>query len=89
MDFKKYLDKAEKSNRKKIFVSDDDEKIQINPKERKKNSYKVISISLYNEEIEFIDRCMEVLSKRGIKNISRSKVIRYALEQLDLERLQN
>jgi len=51
--------------------------------------YKIVSISLYNEDIERLDRMVAELKKRGHYKANKSQLIRYALAQLevDLERI--
>lgn len=47
--------------------------------------YKVISISLYNEDIERLDALVKDLKARGHSRASRSMLIREALRQIDLD----
>ena len=49
--------------------------------------YKVISISLYVEDIERLDAMVEVLKGRGFTKASRSALIRFALDTVDLEKV--
>ncbi len=46
--------------------------------------YKVICISLYNEDIERLDAAVTELKRRGHTKASRSSVLRAAMLQLDL-----
>lgn len=49
--------------------------------------YKVISISLYTEDIEMLDRKVAELKRRGVTKASRSALIRCALNQVDLDKI--
>jgi hypothetical protein len=46
--------------------------------------YKVICISLYNEDLARLDRMVEDLKERGFTKANRSALIRFALEQVDI-----
>lgn len=46
--------------------------------------YKVVSISLYNEDIEAIDRMVAELKDAGHTRANRSALIRYAIHNVDL-----
>ena len=49
--------------------------------------YKVISISLYLDDIERLEALVDALKAKGHTRANRSLVIREALRQLDLERV--
>lgn len=49
--------------------------------------YKVICISLYNEDLAALDAKVETLKGAGHRKMSRSALIRYALDQVDLNSL--
>lgn len=53
----------------------------------KPEHYKVICISLYNSDLEQLDAMVEKLKARGLTKANRSALIRYALEQVDLEKV--
>jgi hypothetical protein len=53
----------------------------------KPEHYEVICISLYKEDLERLDEKVKVLKARGHRKMSRSALIRYALDHADLERL--
>ena len=55
----------------------------------KPKHYKIVSISLYNEDIERLDTIVQELKARGHTKANKSQVIRRALEQLDLDDLAN
>ncbi len=49
--------------------------------------YKVICISLYNEDLQRLDTMVEELKERGFTKANRSALIRFALEQVDLTKV--
>jgi hypothetical protein len=49
--------------------------------------YKVICISLYTKDLERLDEMVDELKARGLTKASRSALIRYALSQVDLDRV--
>ncbi len=49
--------------------------------------YKVICISLYNEDLERLDETVRELKRRGYTKASRSSVLRAAMLQLDLAKV--
>lgn len=49
--------------------------------------YKVICISLYNEDLARLDAAVQELKRRGFTKANRSAVLRAALAQLDLDRV--
>ncbi len=49
--------------------------------------YKVICISLYNEDLERLDGMVDTLKERGFTKASRSALIRAALDQVDLSKI--
>ncbi|MBI5512806.1 MAG: hypothetical protein HY909_03515 [Deltaproteobacteria bacterium] len=50
--------------------------------------YKVICISLYNEDLARLDALVQALKSRGFTKASRSAVLRAAVEQFDPDRIQ-
>jgi hypothetical protein len=56
--------------------------------ESKPNHYKVICISLYNEDLERLDAMVDELKRRGFTKANRSALIRFALDQADLDKVQ-
>jgi len=55
--------------------------------EAKPAHYKVICISLYNADLEQLDRLVDELKARGMTKANRSALIRVALDQLDLDKV--
>lgn len=45
--------------------------------------YKVICISLYNDDLALLDRVVKELKKRGFTKANRSAVLRAAMQQFD------
>ena len=50
----------------------------------KPSHYEVICISLYKEDLSQLDKMVAKLKKQGHRRISRSALIRFALDQLDI-----
>jgi len=50
----------------------------------KETHYKVVCISLYTEDIARLEALVAMLKARGNLGASRSAVIRYALEKVDV-----
>jgi hypothetical protein len=54
------------------------------PKRKKKpDHYEVICISLYKDDLARLDAAVERLKKKGHRKMSRSALIRYALDTMD------
>jgi hypothetical protein len=64
-------------------------KRSLEKKDTQEEDYKVITISLYNEDIELINEMISTLKERGFKRLSRSKLIRLALYSLDLQKIED
>ena len=56
-------------------------------REPKPDHYKVICISLYNDDLERLDGMVSKLKARGLTKASRSALLRYALSVVDLDRV--
>ncbi|MFA9410224.1 MAG: hypothetical protein ACERK0_03105 [Deltaproteobacteria bacterium] len=54
------------------------------PKQKKPDHYDVICISLYKEDLTQLDKMVAKLKKQGHRRISRSALIRFALDQVDI-----
>lgn len=59
------------------------------PRKATKNDehYRVICISLYNEDLARLDKMVDELKQSGHRKMSRSALIRYALDTADLDAL--
>jgi hypothetical protein len=49
--------------------------------------YKVICISMYNEDLERLDAIVRELKRRGFTKANRSAVLRVAMEHLQIDRV--
>lgn len=49
--------------------------------------YKVICISMYTDDLRRLDGMVESLKARGLTKANRSALIRYALSEVNLERV--
>ena len=54
---------------------------------RQPDHYKIISISLYTEDIERMDELVRQLKRRGFTRANRSALIRFALDQVDIDKM--
>jgi hypothetical protein len=54
----------------------------------KPTHYKVICISMYTKDLERLDELVGELKSRGMTKANRSALIRAALDQLDLDKVQ-
>lgn len=53
----------------------------------KPSHYKVICISMYTDDLKRLDGMVEALKARGLTKANRSALIRYALGEVDLDRV--
>jgi hypothetical protein len=53
----------------------------------RREHYKVICVSLYNEDLERLDAAVRELKRRGNSRANRSAVLRAAMQQMDLDRV--
>ena len=53
----------------------------------KPQHYKIVSISLYNEDIERLNTMVRELKRRGHYKANKSQLIRYALAKLDVDQI--
>ena len=65
-------------------LEEDDELEEQKPK-KNKETYKVITVSLYNDDYELLEGYLKKLKEEGYHRINKSKIIRYALRNLNLE----
>ena len=49
--------------------------------------YKIVSISLYNEDIDRIDKLVSELKDSGHPKANRSALIRYAIDTVDVSKM--
>ena len=57
-------------------------------RDAKPSHYKVICISMYTDDLKRLDSMVEALKARGLTKANRSALIRYALGEVDLDRVQ-
>lgn len=73
------------------FYTAPPEESQVRPRAKapapKPEHYRVICISMYTEDLGRLDSMVEKLKARGLTKANRSALIRYALEQVDLEKV--
>lgn len=55
--------------------------------EDKPAHYKVICISMYTDDLQRLDGMVDQLKNRGLTKANRSALIRYALAEIDLDRV--
>lgn len=55
------------------------------PAREKPAHYKIVSISLYNEDIENLERLVSELKAKGHTKANKSQLIRYALATVDID----
>jgi hypothetical protein len=53
----------------------------------KPTHYKVVSISLYLDDIDRIDTLVKELKRRGFTKMNRSALIRFAIDTVDIDKL--
>lgn len=56
-------------------------------RDSKPSHYKVICISMYTDDLKRLDGMVESLKTRGLTKANRSALIRYALSEVDLDRV--
>ncbi len=54
-------------------------------KDDKPTHYKVICISMYTKDLKRLDAMVDTLKARGMTKANRSALIRYALNEVDLD----
>lgn len=57
------------------------------PPKPRPTHYKVVCISLYTKDIEALEATVAELKRRGYTKANKSQLIRYALAQLDIDKL--
>jgi hypothetical protein len=59
----------------------------VQKRDAKPSHYKVICISMYTNDLRRLDTMVETLKARGLTKANRSALIRYALGEVDLDRV--
>jgi hypothetical protein len=49
--------------------------------------FRRVNISLFPDDIELLNEMVRTLRKRGYRRVSKSQIIRYALQTVDLEKM--
>ncbi len=57
------------------------------PKPPKPAHYKIVCISLYNEDIARLENLVAELKRRGFSKANKSQLIRFALDTVDLDKM--
>lgn len=57
----------------------------VSKPESKPSHYKIVSISLYQEDIQRLNDLVQELRRRGHHKANKSQLIRHALAQVDLD----
>jgi hypothetical protein len=60
---------------------------EVSKRDAKPSHYKVICISMYTDDLKRLDGMVEALKARGLTKANRSALIRYALGEVDLDRV--
>ncbi len=91
----------ERDNFSRVLQTDDVEQIlsngffsgapqsseKVENRDSRPDHYKVICISLYNEDLKQLDDMVTKLKHRGLTKASRSALIRFALSQVNLDQV--
>jgi hypothetical protein len=56
-------------------------------KKAKPTHYKVVCISMYTKDIEALEKKVAELKRRGFTKANKSQLIRFALSQVDIDKL--
>ncbi len=62
-----------------------DAKRRPRPKQPKAEHYEIICISIYNEDLARLDEKVSALKQRGHRRMTRSALIRYALDRVAID----
>ena len=70
-----------------ILDTDDEKKEKSKNNSQNKETYKVITISLYNDDYELLNNYLKELKEEGYHRINKSKIIRYALRSVNIKNM--
>ena len=70
-----------------LDIEEFDKKEKSKTEPKNKETYKVITISLYNDDYELLDNYLKKLKEEGYHRINKSKIIRYALRSVDIKNM--
>lgn len=74
---------VEPSARRSLTTAQRAKKSSKKAAKERPDHYKVICISLYNDDLALLDRVVKELKKRGFTKANRSAVLRAAMQQFD------
>jgi hypothetical protein len=60
---------------------------RVRPKAAKPSHYKIVCISLYNDDIARLETLVAELRRRGFSKANKSQLIRFALDTVDLDKM--
>ncbi len=71
------------------FYGEGEERVARRPQQTRPRPthYKVVCISLYTKDIEALESTVAELKRRGYTKANKSQLIRFALAQLDIDKL--
>jgi len=70
-----------------ILDTEEDKKEKSKNNSQNKETYKVITISLYNDDYELLNNYLKELKEEGYHRINKSKIIRYALRSVNIKNM--
>ncbi len=70
-----------------LFGIVEEEKEVKKRKINNKETYKVITISLYNDDYDLLEDYLKELKEQGYHRINKSKIIRYALRNVNIKNM--
>ncbi len=81
------MDMDENAKMALFGILEEEEKEIKKRKIENKETYKVITISLYNDDYELLNDYLKELKEQGYHRINKSKIIRYALRNVDIKNM--
>jgi hypothetical protein len=81
------MDMDENAKQALFGIIEDEEKEIKKRRIENKETYKVITISLYNDDYELLDNYLKELKSQGYHRINKSKIIRYALRNVNIRNM--
>jgi len=73
--------------RKSEEAAEPEVQLQSTEADEEDAGFRRVNISLFPEDIELLDAMVRTLRKRGYRRVSKSQIIRYALQTVDLEKM--
>lgn len=50
-------------------------------------TWRLVTFSFYEEDVDLLDKLLAEAKARGVRRVSRSQIVRYALSQVDISKL--